>query len=908
MASDSLYKRIEEITKRRSELTYLLSKEVNYLDQNKIPHNIMLTSEYMTANSPENYKSLKNKVSDVSFHTNLKNKITEIPNSNGSQYFNKLDTKIGLLADEFLYNSFKDVANFKYISKNIKKEELESFDLVIIASAWKGLNNDWRGMANPDSRVRAELLNLIRFMKRKSIKVVFYSKEDPTNYEKFIGIAKECDHIFTTALEKVPSYKRDCNTEKVSVLEFGVNPIYNNPIGINLTEKYTEAIFAGSWYEKYPHRIHDSKVLFDGMLLSGKGLRIIDRNYDLDLPNHYFPEKYLPYISPSLDHKTLQKTFKLFNWVLNLNSVKDSDTMFANRVYELQAMGNLILSNYSLGINNKFPNIFMAHDTLEVAPIVNNVSADELYEHQMLGVRKVLNEHTTFHRIHFLLNTLGMEEESDYNKKVAIVTKDLTKETLVNFERQTYPNKELILINELQDKYNSFEYITFFDDRYTYGEYYIEDMINGFKYTDSDYITKDSYVKNGTKIEGIEHNYVSEVKDKYRTVFATSKFDYKFLINLNKPTKLQNGYSIDRLEIVEGNKNLNKINFGPFKLSVIIPVYNNGDHLFSKCFMSLRRSSIFKNMEIILVDDGSTDDTTIRIVKRLTRRYENVKSYLYTDGGSGSASRPRNKGIELASTEFITYLDPDNEAINDGYAKLFTELENDSTLDMVVGNIVKFDKSKKNLNYAHNLINYSPSGIVDNTYEFLIDSKMRAQSIQALIVKKEVILNNNLRMVEKATGQDTLFFQELLLNSKKVKGINELIHIYYAAVSNSVTNTISKNFYEKYLILEKERFRFLMDNNLLKTYMRERFNFYFRGWYLSRVIRIKDSDLIEALEKLGNIYKIYKPYIENESKELKTFYKLLRKKKYSKVKEYCWGIFASDNAMNDKGAVAQSRI
>ncbi len=86
-----------------------------------------------------------------------------------------------------------------------------------------------------------------------------------------------------------------------------------------------------------------------------------------------------------------------------------------------------------------------------------------------------------------------------------------------------------------------------------------------------------------------------------------------------------------------------------------------------------------------------------------------------------------------------------------------------------------------------------------------------------------------------------------------------------------------------------------MDNNLLKTYMRERFNFYFRGWYLSRVIRIKDSDLIEALENLGNIYKIYKPYIENESKELKTFYKLLRKKKYSKVKEYCWGIFASDN-------------
>ena len=47
-----------------------------------------------------------------------------------------------------------------------------------------------------------------------------------------------------------------------------------------------------------------------------------------------------------------------------------------------------------------------------------------------------------------------------------------------------------------------------------------------------------------------------------------------------------------------------------YQLSVIVPTYNNGEHLRYKCFQSLSRSSIFEDMEIIIVDDGSTDDYT----------------------------------------------------------------------------------------------------------------------------------------------------------------------------------------------------------------------------------------------------------------------------------------------------------
>ena len=887
MLQDSLKTELKRIGERRYTLLKQLSEEISYLNQHNIKHTLTLPAVDDQEYTPIDYEELKSKLADLGFLERIKSEIALIPESNGSQYFNKMTSKIGLIADEFLFNSFKDVGEFVYISKDATWDHYKDLKVVIIASTWKGIKNDWRGMANPNSNVRKHLIKLINDFKQNDIKVVFYSKEDPTNYEKFVGIAQHCDYIFTTAVEMIQRYKEECNNENVHVLEFGVNPIYNNPIGIAETKKYNEVIFAGSWYEKYPHRINDSRRLFDGVLMSNKNLKIIDRNFHLKLPDHYYPRRYLPNISPSLDHTILQKTFKLYDWVINLNSVKNSETMFANRVYELQAMGNLILSNYSVGINNMFPNIFMAYDESEVPYILHAMKDLEVYEHKMLGVRKVMNQHTTFHRLQHLLNVVGSDEKLVQDKKVAVVVKEFTDRAQENFYRQTYPYKELLTENELENKYDLFDYVAFFDDKYFYEEYYLEDMINGFKYTNSQYITKDSFLKDGKITEGIQHDYVSEYKEKYRTVFSTEYFTLSNLLNMGIQANLENGYSIDALEIQEGKLlQYNETDKASLKLSVIVPVYNNGEHLLSKCFLSLRRSSIFNNMEIILVDDGSTDNATKKILTRLERKYVNVKTYFFEDGGSGSASRPRNKGNELATTNFITYLDPDNEAINDGYAKLLSELELDKSVDMVVGNIIKVDKQVKNLNYSFNIFKWNPEGIVDDTYQFIIDSHMKAQSIQALIVKKEIIKNNNLKMVEGATGQDTLFFQELLLHSKKVKALNEMIHIYYAAVSNSVTNTISEKFFSKYLILEKERLSFLKSNNLLNIYMRDRFNFYFIRWYLARVPRIDSDQIAPALSTLYKIYKLYEPYIKDRDPVLTKFDKFMKKEDYTGLMNY----------------------
>lgn len=321
-------------------------------------------------------------------------------------------------------------------------------------------------------------------------------------------------------------------------------------------------------------------------------------------------------------------------------------------------------------------------------------------------------------------------------------------------------------------------------------------------------------------------------------------------------------------------------------MSVIIPTYNNGDHLLNKCFNSLKRSSIFEQMELVIVDDGSTDGYTPSIIHHLADRYPNIKTFFFNDGGSGSASRPRNKGVEIATSSFITYLDPDNEAINDGYRYLLEEISS-GNYDFVVGNMLRVSDKLLNFSYYKTAMRCNKGDVIEkkNVKQYLLDTAFKAMSIQALVLKKELITKNNLKMVEGAIGQDTLFFHELLINSQQVKAIDLDIHVYYASVSGSVTNVITKNFFDRYLLLEKERIQFLKNHGLLEGYIEKKFFTYFKQWYLKRLSKIEESDLRGAINTLYKIYELYKDHITVPDDELVLFEKLYETKDYSKIVE-----------------------
>src|SRR5699024_2845014 len=384
-------------------------------------------------------------------------------------------------------------------------------------------------------------------------------------------------------------------------------------------EKYKdEILFAGSWLSKYPVRMTETSRLFDSIIDEEVPLTIIDRNLELKDPRYQFPEDYILYITPPVKHNFLMKLHKIFRWSINMNSVKYSDTMFANRVYELQAFGNLLLSNYNTGINNIFPNVRLinAPDDFKV---IYKTEEQDLKELQAKGIRSVMKEHTTFHRILKLASGVGLKTPEIKKNILVVLENESAKE---DFDRQIYDTCDYIYKSELTfEKLKSFDFVTFFNNEFIYEEYYLEDMISAFKYTDVDFVSKNNRVE--------AHNYIDNISDLSKVMI-----DIDAITDLADLSQLTNGYNLDEVEILSKDEYEKKTENLPAEkeLSVVVPIHNNGTYLEEKCFASLKRSSSFDKMEIIFVNDGSTDDTTIKIINRLLRRHPDIVYYEYPDG------------------------------------------------------------------------------------------------------------------------------------------------------------------------------------------------------------------------------------------------------------------------------------
>ena len=105
-----------------------------------------------------------------------------------------------------------------------------------------------------------------------------------------------------------------------------------------------------------------------------------------------------------------------------------------------------------------------------------------------------------------------------------------------------------------------------------------------------------------------------------------------------------------------------------YKISIIIPIFNMEKYLRRALDSIINQTMDFRDIEVIMVDDCSTDNSR-KIIEEYSNKYPNFIG-IYHEKNSGCAGIPRNTGLKLASGEYIMFLDPDDEYVSDCCEKL----------------------------------------------------------------------------------------------------------------------------------------------------------------------------------------------------------------------------------------------
>ncbi|MDQ0974577.1 spore maturation protein CgeB [Neobacillus niacini] len=436
------------------------------------------------------------------------------------------DMKVIFIGDEFTTRSFEPEFNLVKVTPENWEEEVTAAepDMFFCESAWLGNNGAWQnkvGTGGP--RDNTTLLKLVEWCKANNIPTAFWNKEDPFHYNAFVETAKHFDYVYTTDSNSVEKYTAD-GCKNVFSFPFAAQPAYHNPI-----EKYkriNKVVFAGAYYgDKFPER----KQAMDSMIeISGKyGMEIYDRNYNIPESPNQFPEGFKKHIVGTLKGDEIEKAYKGYKISLNVNSIVDSPTMFSRRVFEIIASNTPVVSSASLGIENLFGDIIIASNNFnELQERIQKYFEDEYYfkTNRLLGLRKVLEEHTYTHRVKMMLDQMGIEY-IDEDQSVTVVgvvrSKEDYEELMKQYNRQAWKSKKLVILLDIFEgyldifnannnkevktylidylhNYNSLndvidtEYFAVFEKRNYYGDYYLTDMMLATLYVQDAIIVKGS--------------------------------------------------------------------------------------------------------------------------------------------------------------------------------------------------------------------------------------------------------------------------------------------------------------------------------------------------------------------------------------------------------------------------------
>lgn len=285
-------------------------------------------------------------------------------------------------------------------------------------------------------------------------------------------------------------------------------------------------------------------------------------------------------------------------------------------------------------------------------------------------------------------------------------------------------------------------------------------------------------------------------------------------------------------------------------ISVIVPVYNVEKYL-NRCVDSIINQT-YSNLEIILINDGSTD-TSGKICDEYKKRDNRIHVIHQKNGGLSAA---RNAGIVIANGNYFIFVDSDDLIHPQCIEILYKVIKNDCS-DIVIGNYEKFDDFNKidlkvndDIKYKSDLL--SDTEVLDNFIQLKNNSRFVSSCWK--LFKKEVI--GNIRFPKGRLFEDEFTVYKFIYNANKISIIDKIIYFYYVN-PKSITNNLNYNKMFDHFDAMFEQICFFEKNKLNDLYKKSILNFLnSNSWQVVEYRKNKNLVNSHKLEKLNNDYFI----------------------------------------------------
>ena len=247
-------------------------------------------------------------------------------------------------------------------------------------------------------------------------------------------------------------------------------------------------------------------------------------------------------------------------------------------------------------------------------------------------------------------------------------------------------------------------------------------------------------------------------------------------------------------------------------VTVIIPLFN-GKQTILRCLESLK-SQTYKNIEVIIVNDGSTD-CSAELVKKYIQDNKLNKWQLYTISNGGVA-KARNFGITMATGEYLCFVDAD-DYVEIGYVEKMLSAIQNSQSDFCISGYKRVsyrngkEEGKQDCMISDCVYSLESSEKIDET--LFINGFMHP--CWGKLYKTRLIKDNQITFPDQSLSEDTVFNLKYLQFVHSIKTINYLLYYYIVDIDSvSLSKSFPANIFDIYIKIHKDYITFFQKYNL----------------------------------------------------------------------------------------------